>query len=218
MPPQSHCTLPSSWLIQAARESCVRNVLRGIVPALLCCGAAVSAQEVTPPPLLTDSAPALLSVPALKPVDLEILAPLNSKTSKIGEMFPIKLSAPLMLGDRVIVPAGAKGEGEVIHAAKARAAGKPGELILAARYIDHEGQRVRLRSFSFGPSSTGKSHVDTANAINVASAVAPIVPVVLFIVGGQVDVPAGTAAHAKLAEPLNVPAAPKVSTPEEKTP
>lgn len=197
---------------------CVRNGLRGFVAAMLCCGAAVSAQDAPPLPNVADPAPAALSVPALTPVDLEILAPLNSKTSKIGEMFPIKLSAPLMLGDQVIIPAGATGEGEVIHAAKARAAGKPGELILAARYIEHEGQRIRLRSFNFGPASTGKSHVDTAHAINVASAAVPIVPVVLFIVGGQVDVPAGTAAHAKLAEPLSVPAVPEVSTPEEKTP
>ena len=106
----------------------------------------------------------------------------------------------------------------MIHAAKARAAGKPGELILAARYVEHGGQRIRLRSFNFGPASTGKSHVDTAHAINVASAAVPIVPIVLFIVGGQVDVPAGTAAHAKLAEPLNVAATPLLSPPEEKTP
>ena len=36
--------------------------------------------------------------------------------------------------------------GEVVHAKKGGGSGAAGELVLAARYLDFEGSRVRLRS------------------------------------------------------------------------
>ncbi len=136
--------------------------------------------------------PNAITLPALTLVELEILAPLNSKTSKIGEMFPIRLAEPIMVDGKTIVPAGAIGQGEIIHAAKARAAGKAGEMILAARYIEHGGQKITLRSFKYG-TSTGKSNRGEAFAAGAIIAA----PLTLLIAGGNVDIPTGTLAHAK---------------------
>jgi hypothetical protein len=135
------------------------------------------------------------SLPALTPVDIEILTALNSKTSKMGEFFDIRLAEPVILDGKIVIPAGAVGKGEVIHAAKARAAGKAGELILAARYIEDRGQKIRLRSFKFGE-STGISNRDRALIAGALIAV----PMTLLISGGNVNVPAGTRAQAKTSE------------------
>lgn len=78
----------------------------------------------------------IIKIPAMTLIAIEIIAPISSKTAKVGEMFPIKLSQPIYVGGNLIVPMGAKGYGEVVHAAKARAAGKAGELIIAARYLE----------------------------------------------------------------------------------
>jgi hypothetical protein len=83
------------------------------------------------------------------------------------------------------------GEGEVIHAARARAAGKAGELILAARFIDYQGQRIALRSFRFA--QAGESRTDQAIIVGIVA-----VPVVLFMAGSEVDVPVGVRGQAKL--------------------
>jgi hypothetical protein len=174
---------------------------------------AISAQQapegVQPPAVATEipvpvTAPAdspapqplSITLPAMTPVDIEILTPLNSKTTQIGTMFDIKLAQPIMLDGNTLVPAGALGKGEVVHAAKARAMGKAGEMILAARFIEFGGQKIKLRSFKFGP-ATGQSKRDEAF---VASQL--LLPAVLFIAGGNIDIPAGFKANAKTAEDM----------------
>ena len=151
--------------------------------------AAISAPPVPETPVID---PKTIVIPAFTFIELAILTPLNSKTSNIGEMFDILLSEPIIVDGITIVPTGAKGQGEVIHAAKARAAGKAGEMILAARYIEHNGQKIVLRSFKYGP-STGKSNRDEAL---IAGAIIAA-PLTLLITGKNVDIPAGTLAHAK---------------------
>lgn len=181
--------------------------MRNIRPLALFAGAALThsayAQDTAtlpPPPV---EAPIIAAAPAPLPccviaagtlVDIEITEALNSKTSQIGAMFGIKTAAPIKVGDVVIVPAGATGQGQVIHAAKARAAGKPGELIIAARYVEQGGVRIPLRTFRYGP-SVGKNNVETAAAVGIIVAT----PLILIITGGQIDVPIGTKANAKVA-------------------
>ncbi|MDO7835381.1 hypothetical protein Q4610_10015 [Sphingobium sp. HBC34] len=156
---------------------------------LVLCGAA-SAQTVSGP-IVATTAPAATAVPAGTYVDFEILDPLNSKLSKPGDRFRIRTTVPVGANGATVVPAGALGEGEVIHAARARAAGKAGELILAARFIEHQGQRIALRSFRFA--QAGESRTDQAIIVGMVA-----VPVVLFMAGSDVDVPAGARGQAKL--------------------
>jgi hypothetical protein len=154
---------------------------------------------IAPPaaaPLCTDC----LTVPALTPVRVELLTELGSKISKTGDTFPIRLAEPIVIDGRVVVPAGITGLGEVVHAKKSGGGGAGGELVLAARYLDVAGQRLRLRSLRVAV--TGKSKIDTANAIGVASsATVPVAAFIGFLLkGGQTTIPAGTVADAKTAE------------------
>lgn len=132
------------------------------------------------------------------------MAPLGSRASKTGDTFAIQLIDPIMVDGAVIVPAGVTGVGEVIHAKKAGGSGAPGELVLAARYLDVGGQRLKLRSLHFATS--GKSKYATVERINMAAAVAaPVLSVVgLFMKGGETDVPPGAIAEAKTAEAMPI--------------
>lgn len=85
-------------------------------------------------------------LPAGTSVDVAVDRPLDSQTVRRGDIVPIRLRSPVMVGDRVAVPAGAPGVGEVIHAVPA-GAGEPGEITIAARYLTVEGRRVPLQGF-----------------------------------------------------------------------
>lgn len=150
----------------------------------------------------TDSA---FRIPAGTPVELQLLDDVGSR-GKRGDRFRIRLSEPLLQGDAVVVPAGAEGIGEITYAAKAGMAGKPGELLLAARYLVIDGRQVRLRAFRLGGS--GQDH--TAGAFALAFATGPFA---LFLHGGEIEIPAGATGVAKLAEDLFV-AAPGAPEPD----
>lgn len=144
-------------------------------------------------------------VPALLPVEIEIVHTMNSRSNRSGEMFPIRLAEPIIIDGRTVAPAGTTGMGEVVHAAKARAMGKAGELILAARYLELNGQRIPLRSLRYGRSQ-GKDNSGAIGVGNVvASAVLPAASVVAFLIsGGEVNIPASTRANAKVSAETRV--------------
>jgi hypothetical protein len=142
----------------------------------------------------------------LTPVFLKIDEPLDSDKSKIGQRFKLSLAHPLEIARGVIVPAGTSGAGEVVHAAKSRAMGKAGELVLAARYLDYQGTRIPLRSLRYGKGQ-GKDNVDTTMWVGLAVG-GLITP---FITGGEVRIPAGADVWAKVA--ADVPFAPPAPAP-----
>jgi hypothetical protein len=127
------------------------------------------------------------------PVLLELLDPVNSATAKRGDRFRLRLVDDIASGDRIIVPAGTEGVGEVVHADASRGGGKPGELSLAARYLQQQAHTIPLRGLKLG--GHGK---DTIRAATVAAA--GIGPFALFIHGKEIEIPAGTQATAKLAQ------------------
>lgn len=127
------------------------------------------------------------------PVTLEILEPLDSSVLKRGDKFRIRLAEPAMAGGDVVIPAGTEGVGEVVHAEKSRAGGKAGELLIAARHLDHQGNLVRLRGLKLG--GAGKDNTGAAIAVAIAAG-----PFALFVQGREIIIPAGTHAQAKIAQ------------------
>jgi len=152
-------------------------------------------------PALAPAPPSMTAVPLARgvvmntPVILAIDAPLTSKTSKIGDTFPIRLiEAVTSSTGEVLIPIGARGQGEVIHAAKARALGKPGEMILAARYLQCGDTRIPLGHFKFGGRGDDHSTAIMAGMVAGGLVAAPL----MFLSGGEMMVPAGTSANAKI--------------------
>jgi hypothetical protein len=169
------------------------------------------------PPSTADSAPC---IPALTSVNLVIRAHLGSKISLSGQTFAIELAQPIVVDGKELIPAGTTGMGEVVHAKKSGGSGAGGELILAARYLEFGGHRMRLRSLNFAVA--GKDSYGTVQSINVASAVAfPALSLIGFFIQGKgIDIPEGVEAMAKTAEPfvLDPPVAAPAATAAAITP
>jgi hypothetical protein len=152
-------------------------------------------------------------IPSLTVIELEIDQPLGSKISKSGQMFALHLRKAIVVDGKELVPAGTTGQGEVVHAKKGGGSGAPGELVLAARYLDVGGRRLPLRSFHV--SGVGSDKITAVNTLAVASAVSPV-PVALlgfFMTGGETNFAKGVVAGAKTAAEFTIDPAAPPSTP-----
>lgn len=147
-------------------------------------------------------------LPALTHVRIQIDEPVNSNGNKPGDHFRLHIAEDVRVGDAVLIPAGAEGVGEVVHAAPSGGGGKPGALILAAREVRVGDQPVRLRSLVLGRS--GKDRTQQSMATSFVAG-----PFAMFVHGGEVAIPAGTEADAKTAEDVELPV---VSPPAAATP
>lgn len=148
----------------------------------------------------TAPATGFVTLPAGAPVEIELVNALSSATSKLGDRFPIRLAEPIVVDGVVVVPAGALGEGEVIDVTGAGINGKQGKLIISARFLELNGQRVRIRGMSIV--ATGKSRVDLATGMMLVPYVGLAT---VFVRGGNIEMPAGTRATAKLAQAVELP-------------
>lgn len=139
------------------------------------------------------------TVKSLTAIRIAITNPIASNGVSTGQLFAFTLAEPIPLDGGHSIPAGTPGQGEVVHAAHSGMAGKAGELVLAARYLNYQGTRIPLRSMRFGKG--GKDQTGTANAIAIGTAVvAPLAGIfALAITGGEVRIPAGAIAEAKVA-------------------
>lgn len=132
-------------------------------------------------------------------VRVELVTPLNSRTSQIGETFQLRLLEPIVIDGREIVAAGAVGGGEVIDADSAGFGGRQGKLIIAARYLDIGGQRVRIRGMQL--TAVGRDRVHTAMGV----AMIPYAGIAsIFIQGGEIELPAGAGGTARLATEVDI--------------
>jgi hypothetical protein len=190
----------------------IRRVLEValLAGACACAPALALAQSADPPPppaAATATAPAEAAtvpstptppaapanvIPAGTLVTLVITEPLSSGKSKSGDRFGFKLAEPIVVGGVVLMPAGAVGQGEVIDAKPANIGGRPGRLVLAARYLDAGPLHVTLQSFKLG--GGGKDHSELAVEATIAVGIVGV-----LIPGGGVDYQVGTYATAKVA-------------------
>lgn len=181
-------------------------------------------------PSESPAAPAALLLPKGYLIQIAVDAELSSKTSIADQMFPIRLAEAVVVDGVEVLPAGITGEGQVVHAKKAGLAGAAGELVLAARYLDHNGRRIDLRSFRFmeaGSDVLSKGQ-DNIGVSSVTTAIAG--PIGFLMQGGNTNITPGTIATAKTrndeaferpaaspsaAAPADAPTDQQVSTQEE---
>jgi hypothetical protein len=167
-----------------------------------CCAGAVLvficvARAEEPAPAGATPPPATYLVPANTEVHLRLVEPVASNTHKHGDRFPLEVVEPVLVEGIPVIPTGARGEGEVVHAAKGGFGGKGGELILVSRWVRVGEQPVKLRSFSAG---SGKDRVNLALGLSFAV-------IGIFVTGKDISLPAGTDVFAKVAADSPLPAA-----------
>jgi len=168
-------------------------------------GARVLSPTAAPPTAAPSTTAPTVKIALYTPVEFEILATLNSKASRSGQTFPIRLTRPITVGDQIIVPAGAPGMGEVIQAAKSGMAGTAGELVITVRYVEYAGVRIPLRRCQLGGIGVDRSKEASSIAV-AASASVPVVGIAaLFISGGEKTIPTGTRGNALVAADTELP-------------
>lgn len=173
--------------------------MRPFLPMILLIAAAANAGE----------APAPLSIAVDTEVHLVLDAPVSTRTARPGDTFPLHVAEAVSVDGQVLVPAGAPAMGQVIHAQKAGAFGKAGELIVTVRYVEVDGRQIRLHKLV---PRVGRDRTGAGTAVAAAAG-----PFGAFVRGGQIDLAVGSALTSFLAGspgatmvellPVTVPAA-----------
>ena len=144
-----------------------------------------------------------ITIPKAHPILITVEGQVGSKISKAKDFFPIKLAQAVVIDGVEVLPAGIEGEGQVVHAAKGGFGGSAGELILAARYLEHNGVKIPLRSFKFLEEDDEFFHRGRDNTAGAMAAAAVAFPVGLLIGGGNTTIQPGTAAKAKIKQEMS---------------
>lgn len=142
--------------------------------------------------------------PAGTVVQVELAEGVSTKTVRAGDAFQLRLSQPLIVGDRILLPAGTPGAGVVISASKPGMGGKPAKLVLAARYLTLRRGQVPLEGLQLA--GAGRNNGAAAQVVGLTGiAFMPLGFVGLAVQGGEVTFPEGTTATAKLATDMVLP-------------
>lgn len=139
-------------------------------------------------------------LPANTQIELETVDTVGSRLSKPGDFFKLRVAVDVRVDGVLVIPAGTPATGQVVHAAKASAGGKAGELILAARFLSLPQGEVRLRS-GFGATGRARTGASLATAMVVGV-------FGLLVKGKDLELPAGTALSARLASDTPFPPSP----------
>ncbi|HWE45185.1 MAG TPA: hypothetical protein VG407_04075 [Caulobacteraceae bacterium] len=163
--------------------------------------AAASAPALpVPAPTVQAPAPVATHVAANTVIVIEITELISTKIQKKGDMFTLKLAEPIKLGDVVVVPADTPGMGQVVDTAPPGFGGAPGKLVLAARYLELNGKHIPIHALKLGGSGQDR------NRLALAMSAMPYVGIAsILIQGGQMEIPPGSHALAKLGVDLPAP-------------
>ena len=138
---------------------------------------------LTPAPVPTQAV-ATIVLPALTPVRLTTVDPLNSRTAKQGQRFALRVSEDVVVGSAVAIPWGTAAVGEVETVSGKGMVGKAGRLVLRPLFIEIGGKRINLVGTS---DQRGK---DSTAGVAVGSLL--ISGWGIFITGKSATVPAGS--------------------------
>ena len=150
--------------------------------------------ETTPTatsPAVATTAPG--GVPKGTAIVVAITDLVSSETAKRDDMFNLTLAEPVMLNEAIVIPAGTPGKGQVIDAAKAGVGGKPGKLVLAARYLEFEGQQIPIKALILDLVARDESGTAAIIDAIAGGGIGGLVS------GGQMVAPSGMRGTAKLA-------------------
>jgi hypothetical protein len=111
-----------------------------IAAVLLCSGIDATAQTREPAPTPVSATRWVKGTP----VRLMVLNEINSRQAKAGERFKLRVDAPVLIDNVVVIPVGATAWGEVIAAHGTSAAGGRGHLSAHLLFVDTPSGRVEL--------------------------------------------------------------------------
>jgi hypothetical protein len=192
------------------RSNTFRAALLGAFLAFPIQGVATSVQAQSVNTIVASST---VRIPAGTKVELEFVETLSSKINTTGQTFALRLRDPIVIDGQIVVPAGALGGGEVIDAGRSGMGGRSGKLILSGRFLEYQGQRVRIRGLQSVLAGDDRSRT----AVNTVILVPYVGFLGGFIQGGDIEVPSGTRAQAQLATDIIISTPPQLPQPAAQT-
>lgn len=149
-------------------------------------------------PTRTAAARRCCRLPVGTVVMVELAEPVSTQTQKAGDTFAIRLAEPVVTQGRIVLQAGTRGVGEVTYASKPGLGGKGAKLVLSARSLTTpSGAVLPLKGLQLA--ATGKGRAGAATALGLGGiGFAPLGVVGIALHGGDVAIPAGTQATAKI--------------------
>ncbi len=132
-------------------------------------------------------------IPARTPVKFFLDTLVSTKTAVPGQQFQLTVAEDVLINNKILIVKGTPATGEVIHAQKAKGFGKAGELLVTIRYIDLNGQRIKMRSFQ---PYQGSSKATTALVVSQIPYVGLFAG---FVQGGNIEMPPQTLVQALVA-------------------
>lgn len=153
------------------------------------------------------------------PIQLETRDELSTehKTLKVGQQIEMDVLQPVMLGDKVAIPAGSRAVGEVTTVRNKGMWGKSGGITARVLYVEANGRQIRLNGSFNDRGETGTAGVIASVAFvpvagffvtGTSAKIAPGTHVTAFI-GEEVPVQFADAAQPQLIAP--VAAAPTIT-------
>jgi hypothetical protein len=148
--------------------------------------------------------PACCQAPAGTEVEIALAEPVSTHTKKTGDTFALRLAAPLIVGNHLLLRAGTTGVGDVVEASKPGLGGKAAKLVLEAHYLQVGDRRIPLQGLQLA--RAGHSNATEASAVGLTGVLfAPLGFAGLAVHGGNVDIPDGQEASARLATDVVLP-------------
>jgi hypothetical protein len=127
---------------------------------------------------------AAIMLPASTPVRLATQAAIDSRSVRQGQRFALRVTEPVKVGDRIIIPLGTVAVGEVEAVDARSSGGRAGKLALVPLFIEWRGERIFLRGRR---EQVGVSNVGASVAVTVLFS-----PLGGLISGRSASLPAGS--------------------------
>ena len=179
----------------------------GLFASAVVCTVPCWAQPSPSPPTSASSNPApaaFYRLPARTAVAVQLVDAIGTHEAKSGDMFALRLAAPVILDGQVVLPAGTPGVGRVVQSSPPGMGGKGAKLVVSAEYLSVPGGAVPLQALQLA--AIGKDQSLKANASSIGGLVFfPLGLVGFAVTGGDIEIPAGTAAMAKTALTVDLP-------------
>lgn len=173
----------------AGRVAVLFATIAGLVGQPLC------AQQISREPVAHATASQGELPPSVLPrgteVALQLVSPLSSRHSEVGDRFHLQVAIPIMIDGRLLVSSGARAVGEVVAAETKGVFGRPGSLTVRLLHMLVGTQLVPLEGKA---ERVGDDPDERAGLVVAAIILTP------FLSGRSADFPPGTEVAGRVSE------------------
>ena len=165
-------------------------------------------QSYAPAPYAAPPAPAYAQpyccvLPEGTAVAVQLVDSVGTRSAKAGDRIAIRLAAPVIVAGQVVLPAGTPGLGHVVQASGPGLGGKGAKLVVSADSLTVGGGTVPLGGLQL--TGTGKDHSTAADLASLGGWISmPLGFVGFAVTGGDIEIPAGTNAAAKVSRTVDL--------------